>query len=159
MRMSLLIVCLADPPCCVRGELEALGVVELLDGADESEVALLDEVEEEHAATNVALGDGDDEAQVGADECLLGLETHLLDAHEAAHLGARELDLAHLGSLELLGRLGARLDLHGEVDLLLGGQQVDLADLLQVHAHGVAREHDGRGILAARAGAARALGL
>ena len=45
------------------------------------------------------------------------------------------------------------------MDLLVGGEQVDLADLLEVHAHGVAGEHDGGGVLATRAGAARALGL
>ena len=48
---------LADPPRGVRRELEALGVVELLDRTHQAEVALLDEVEEQHAATDVALGD------------------------------------------------------------------------------------------------------
>ena len=46
-------------------------VVELLDGADEAEVALLDEVEERHAAAHVALGDGDHQAQVGLDQLRL----------------------------------------------------------------------------------------
>jgi hypothetical protein len=45
---------LADPPGGVRGELEALAPVELLDGADESEIALLDEIEEVEAAAGVA---------------------------------------------------------------------------------------------------------
>ena len=58
---------LADPPGGVGRELVALAVVELLDGADEAEVALLDEVEERQAATDVALGDRDDETQVGLD--------------------------------------------------------------------------------------------
>ena len=150
---------LANPPRGVCGELEALGVVELLDRTDKAKVALLDEVEEEHAAANIALGDRHHQAQVSGDELLLGIEAHLLDAHEAALLGTRELDLAVLGGLELLGGLGAGLDLHGEVDLLVGGEQVDLANLLEVHAHGVAGEHDGGGVLATRAGAARALGL
>ena len=47
---------LADPPGGVRGELEALRVVELLHRADEAEVAFLDEVQEQHAASHVALG-------------------------------------------------------------------------------------------------------
>ena len=81
---------LADPPRRVRRELEALGVVELLDGADQAEVALLDQVEEEHAAADVALGDRDDESQVGLDELLLGVEADLLDALQAALLGAVE---------------------------------------------------------------------
>src|SRR6266542_6345001 len=40
---------LADPPGGVCRELEALGVVELLDSTDQAEVALLDQVEEWHA--------------------------------------------------------------------------------------------------------------
>ena len=55
---------LADPPGGVGGELVALGVVELLDGADQAEVAFLDQVEEGHAAAGVALGDADHQPQV-----------------------------------------------------------------------------------------------
>ena len=40
---------LADPPGGVGGELEALGVVELLHRPDQAQVALLDQVEEQHA--------------------------------------------------------------------------------------------------------------
>ncbi len=40
---------LAHPPRGVGGELEALAVVELLDGADQAEVALLDEVQQRQA--------------------------------------------------------------------------------------------------------------
>ncbi len=46
---------LADPPRGVRGELVALCVVELLDCADQPQVAFLNEVKEEHAAACVAL--------------------------------------------------------------------------------------------------------
>ena len=63
---------LADPPRRVGRELVALGVVELLDRTDQAEVALLDEVEEEHAATGVALGQRDHEAQVGLEQVVLG---------------------------------------------------------------------------------------
>ena len=63
---------LADPPRGVGGELEALGVVELLDRADQAEVALLDEVEQRHATTHVALGDRHDESKVRLGELLLG---------------------------------------------------------------------------------------
>ena len=62
---------LPDPPGGVRRELVALGVVELLDRADQAEVALLDQVEEEHAATGVALGQRHDEAQVGLEQVVL----------------------------------------------------------------------------------------
>ena len=42
--------------------------------------------------------------------------------------------------VELAGSLQTGLDLHGEVDLVGGGQKVDLADLLEIHAHRIARE-------------------
>ena len=142
---------LTDPPRGVRGELEALLVVELLDGADQAEVALLDQVQEQHAATDIALGDGDDQAQVSADERLLGLEAHVLNTGQATHLGARELDLARLGSLEFLGGLESGLDLHGQINLFGGGQQIDLTDLLEVHTNRVAGQHHRGGIDAAHA--------
>ena len=142
---------LTDPPRGVRGELEALLVVELLDGADQTEVALLDQIQEQHAATDVALGDGDDQTEVGADERLLGLEAHVLDTSQTTHLGASELDLARLGGLELLGGLETGLDLHGQIDLFGGGQQVDLADLLKVHTNRVTGQHHRGGIDATHA--------
>src|ERR1035437_8771844 len=77
---------LADPPGGVGRELVALAVVELLDRTDEAEVALLDQVEEQHAATDVALGDRHHEAQVGFDQLALGLHVAALDA-----LGQRDL--------------------------------------------------------------------
>lgn len=43
-------------------EKRALGWVEPLDGADEPDIALFDEVGKREAATGVVLGDGDDEA-------------------------------------------------------------------------------------------------
>src|SRR5699024_8187517 len=64
---------LAYPPGRVGRELVALGVVELLDGLDEAEVALLDEVEKQHAAADIALRYRDDKAQVGLGHALLGL--------------------------------------------------------------------------------------
>ncbi len=142
---------LTDPPRGVRGELEALLVVELLDSTNQTEVALLDQVQEQHAATDIALGDGDDQTQVCADECLLGFETHVLNARKTTYLGTREFELTSIGSLELLGSLETGLDLHGQIDLFRCGQQVDLADLLEVHADGVAGQHHRGGIDAAHA--------
>src|SRR5207244_13248613 len=82
---------LADPPRGVRAELVALGVVELLDRADEPEISFLDEVQEQHPATHVPLGDRHDEPEVRLDQLLLG-----------------ELPVA-LDSLEEIDRLGPRL--------------------------------------------------
>jgi len=87
---------LADPPRRVGGELEALAVVELLRGAHESERALLDQVEEGKALIAVVLGDRHDEAQVGLDHLLLGVEVSALDGlGEGDFLGGGEqADLA-----------------------------------------------------------------
>ena len=148
---------LTNPPRGVRGELEALGVVELFDSADKAEVAFLDEVEEEHAATDIALGDGDDESQVGADELLLGLDADLLDLGKTTQVGAGKLDAVVMSLVELAGSLQTGLDLHGEVDLVGGGQKVDLANLLEVHAHRIARELGRLGRLVATRGMLAAL--
>ena len=94
---------LPDPPGRISGELIALGIVEFLDRFQKAEVALLDQVEELHAAADIAFCDGNDQTKVG------------LRQTAARFLVA----LAHaLGKLDLLGRI----------------EQVDLADLLQIHA-------------------------
>ncbi len=97
----------------------------------------MDEVEEEHPSTDVALGDRDDEAQVGLDELLLRIETDLLDPVQAPLLGPVQLGTELCGLFEPVCGLETGLDLHGEVDLLGRGQQRHLADLLQVHANRV----------------------
>ncbi len=96
---------LADPPCRVCGELEAFAVVVFFNSLDETEVSFLDQVEEQHAAADIALRDGDNQTKVGLREPLLGL----------------------------LADLAALLHLLGELDLLLGGEKRHLADLLQIH--------------------------
>ena len=73
---------LPDPPGGVGGELVALAVVELLNGADKADVALLDEVEEGHAAADVLLGDAYDEAEVRFREVALRLDAQFLDVPE-----------------------------------------------------------------------------
>ena len=102
---------LPDPPRRVGRELEAAPPVELLDRADQSERALLDQVEERQPLVAVVLGDRDDESQVGLDHPLLRLEVAALDA-------LRELDLLRGGqqlvptglAQEELERVRRRLD-------------------------------------------------
>ena len=77
---------LADPPGRIGRELEPSAPVELLDGADQPERALLDEVEEGQALVAVVLRDRDDEAEVRLDHPLLRLHVAALDP-------LRELDL------------------------------------------------------------------
>ncbi len=82
---------LADPPRRVRRELVAAAPVVLLDGAHEADVALLDEVEEEHAAADVAFRDGHHETEVGLDQLAARGRVVALDAlRERDLLGGRE---------------------------------------------------------------------
>jgi len=93
---------LLDPPRGIGREARALRGVEALDGADEADVAFLDEVGERQAAVHIVLGDRDDQAQVGADHPVL------------------------------CGRVVVVDDAPTEILLLLGIQQGDLVDLLQI---------------------------
>src|SRR5262245_49522206 len=70
---------LAHPPDGVGDELDVLAGVVALRRLDEADVPLVDEVEERHAAAAVALGVGDDEAEVRLDELAEGLLVPLLD--------------------------------------------------------------------------------
>ena len=116
---------LPDPPGRVGGELVALAVVELLDCADEAERAFLDEVEEREAAAEVALGDRDDEAQVGLDHGLLGAHVAALDALGELHLllGRQQRDAAD-GAQVQAQRVERGLDRQVELRPLLGGRRV-----------------------------------
>ena len=55
---------LPDPPSRIGRELVAAAVIELVDRLHQTDVSLLDQVEELKAAVVVFLGDRDDEAQV-----------------------------------------------------------------------------------------------
>ena len=125
---------LTDPPGRVRGELEALAPVELLDRVDEAEVALLDQVEERHARRLVALGDRDDESQVRLDElalCVFALADELL---EVTLLGTRE---ALVDGVEGLACSLTGFDVLGEAGFVVLGQQLVPTDVFQIQANEV----------------------
>ena len=104
---------LANPPGGIGGEFEALGVIELIHRLDQAQVALLDQIQELHAAAHIPLGNRDHQTQVGLAQALLG----------ALALGA------------------ALLNVLGQLDLLIAGQQGHPADFLQVDLHGVIDGH------------------
>ena len=140
---------LADPPSSVCRELIALGVVELLHSLDEAQVALLNEVQEQHTAAHIALGEGDDQTEVGLGQVLLGPLAGL-DLLLQRTLGLF-VDLDALGLHIFQGLLDLLAAHHGlgQSDLLLAGEQVDFTDLLEVHPHGVVDAegvHQGVGI-------------
>ena len=127
---------LTDPPGRIRRELEALGVVELVDRPHQAEVALLDQVEQLHAPPRVPLRDADHQAQVGLGEFALGPLAPADRTQQHPFLTGRQIGR----SVQLVdpcrGDL-ALLDQLGESPLVLHREQVDLADLAQVHAHRV----------------------
>src|SRR5690606_33740393 len=147
------------------GELVALGVVELLHRADQTEVALLDQVQEQHAAAGVALGQRDHQTEVGLKQVVLGAAAVLGDDLQLALQLGRQL----VGVGQLVLGEQARLDALGEFDLLLGVEQRDLADLLEVVLDRVGGGTGGGDLLGGRvvlvlvgqheAGALGALGL
>src|SRR5262249_25396282 len=132
---------LADPPRRVRRELEALRVVELLDRAHETEVAFLDQVQEQHAATDISLRDRHDQAQVRLDQFTLRLLAVTRGTFEApTFLEVRRVDPAQRGQVgELLRRETAGLDSLRQRHFLRRGEQRDAADLLQVHPYRIGR--------------------
>ena len=110
---------LADPPGGVGGELVAAAVVELLDGADEAHRPLLDEIQEGQPATEIGLGDRDDQTQVGLDHLLLGEHVAALDAPRQHHLllSGQEADPPDGAEVEAQ-RIEAGLDRQVDLDLL-----------------------------------------
>ena len=140
---------LTDPPGGISGELKALGEVELLHGLDQAQIALLDQVQKLHAPAHIPLGDGHHQTQVGLGQALLG---PLAPLDGLVQLGTDLVGdllpgLLHLLQLLLGGVAGPHV--LGQGDLLLGGEQIDLADLLQIHAHRVVRAegvHHGVGV-------------
>jgi hypothetical protein len=80
---------LPDPPRGVRGELVSARVVELLHGADEAQIALLDEVQEQQAASHVPFGYGHHQSEVGLRELAFGLHILGLDPFGQHHLFTR----------------------------------------------------------------------
>ena len=146
---------LADPPGGVRRELVTLCVVELFDRADQTEVALLDQVQERHAASGVALGQRHHQPQVRLEQMVLGAVAVAADPRHVAALRGGQL-LALLGQLgHQLGGVQAGLDPLGQLHFLLGIEQRHLADLLEVGAHRVGRG----GELGVLAGLAQCLGF
>jgi hypothetical protein len=101
---------LADPPGRVGRELVAAPPVELLDGADQPERPLLDQVEERQPLVAVVLRDRDDEAEVRLDHPLLRAQVAALDLlRELDLLGGREQWVPAGLAQEELQRVGRRL--------------------------------------------------
>ena len=70
---------LTDPPHGVRGQLVPPPPVKALDGADQAERALLDQVEQRDTAVSMAASDRDDEAEIRLDHPMLRRGVAMLD--------------------------------------------------------------------------------
>ena len=122
---------LTDPPGGIRGELKALSPVELFDGVHQAQVALLDEIQQRQPGGLILLGNRDDQPQVRLDEGALGVLATLQVALELTAAGRCKI-------VSPVGQPGPGLDpglnLLGEADLTLFGQQRILADVGEVQA-------------------------
>src|SRR6266568_222859 len=65
--------CLANPPRSIGGKLVTSAIVELVHRLHQTDVALLDQIEELQSAVAILFGDGNHEPQVGFNELVLGL--------------------------------------------------------------------------------------
>src|SRR5699024_1310938 len=108
-----------NPPCRVGRELESRGVVEFLDGADQAEVALLNQVEKLHAAAGVPLRERDDQSKVGAEQVALGA---LAVSNDPAQFALELLRQSFCCGQLVFGEQ-PRFDAHGQLDLFGGVEQ------------------------------------
>ena len=121
-------------------------MIKLLGGANQAEAALLDQVLEAQAPVHVLLGDGHHQAQVGLHHLFLGPTSE--------HQAPTEADQGHLHqsrpflvvgfpavvALELSGELFKVEqvgDFPSQLNLLIGPEQADTADFLEIHPNGV----------------------
>ena len=124
---------LADPPRGVGRELETLAVVELLHRADQTQVALLDQVQQRHAAAGVALGQRHHQPKVGLQQVAAG---RFAVADDRSKITFAVLAQSLPGIQQMLG-VKPGLDALCEFDLVRGVEQGRFANAVQVHAHEV----------------------
>jgi len=128
---------LANPPRGVGAEAVAAPIVVLLDRLHQADVALLNQVQELEAAAAILLGDADHQTGIGADEVGARGVANLTGVHQA-------INLIEIGDLlrgqPLLGGPPG-FDLHRQLHLFLGRQQLLLPHLAEVEAHRVINRH------------------
>ena len=97
---------LLDPPGGVSRKLGAFGRVEALDAFHQTDIALVDEVEQWQAQPVVIAGDLHHQPQVGLDHVLSRLLVAFFDALSQGNLfgGGQQFHLPDLAQIELQGR-------------------------------------------------------
>jgi hypothetical protein len=119
---------LADPPRGVGRELEAFAPIELGDGADQSEVAVLDQIEQRRSGRLVFLGDRDDQAQVRFQEPAAGIVAGPNRPAKGAPTPSTQANRIP----KLAARIGAGLDQFCQSGLIVFGEQRVSAEIGQV---------------------------
>src|SRR6266536_1533091 len=123
---------LADPPGRVGRELEALAPVELLDRAQQPEIALLDQVDQRQAGAGEAPRDRDHQTEIGLDHGPAGLlaSSHRRRQRRPPRIASSQLPQPELGLQPGLVRLR-------KANLVLPGQQLVLPDFVQIQSEQV----------------------
>ncbi len=122
---------LPNPPGGIGGELESLGVVELLHCPDQAQIALLDQVQQRHTAAGVTLGEGYHEPEVGFEQMRACGLAFTNDGGQIALAAGRQ----SLAGFQQMLRIEARLDALGQLDLVGCREQCRTADPIQVHTY------------------------
>ena len=120
---------LTNPPRGIGGELKALLPVELLDGANQTEVAFLNQIQEQHATAGVTLSQRNHKSQIGFQQVVLGPPAIVRSPLELTL--AFEVHLVGFGVQQVLG-IQTGFDTLGQIDFLFRIQQAHTTDLLQV---------------------------
>ena len=68
---------LTDPPSRISRELEPFGIVKLINGLHQAHISFLDQIQELHPTTNIALRNGNNQTKVGFCQTLLGFQITL----------------------------------------------------------------------------------
>ena len=65
--------CLTDPPSCIGTEFVTFSVIEFLHRFDQTEISLLNQIQKQHAASNITFRNADYQTQVCFCQTLLGI--------------------------------------------------------------------------------------
>ena len=98
---------LTDPPNRVGNEFKAAGLIELLGGLDQAEVAFVDQIGQAEALVLILLRHGNDETEVGAGEFFEGFLVAFADALGEFHFFFRGDELLATDFLQVLVQRGA----------------------------------------------------
>ena len=126
---------LTNPPGGIGRELVALGIVKLLHGFNETEVSFLDQIQEQHAAPDITLGNGNDKTEV----CFRHAAFRFFIAFRHAFCQIQFLLRSQQGNLSDLLEIHAHRIIRGKavqqcvgIGYLFGGNLFDLTEIVQL---------------------------